>query len=154
MSATRRSFFKNAAMFGAGLVTWAEGLRAQKNPGSHGPRQSDHWRMKEQLTAPPLPMLSPDIADLPFTMDSDTKVFHLIAEPVKRRIVPWKMLDVWGYNGSCPGPTIQVQQGDRVRLHVENRLPESTSMHWHGLEVPIEQDGVPYVSQKPIAPGE
>jgi FtsP/CotA-like multicopper oxidase with cupredoxin domain len=47
-----------------------------------------------------------------------------------------------------------VQQGDRVRIRVENRLPESTSMHWHGLEVPIEQDGVPYVSQKPIAPGE
>ena len=75
------------------------------------------------------------------------KVFHLIAEPVKRRIVPWKTLDVWGYNRSCPGPTIQVVQGDRVRIHVENRLPESTSMHWTCLEVPIDQDGVPYVSQ-------
>jgi FtsP/CotA-like multicopper oxidase with cupredoxin domain len=99
-------------------------------------------------------MESPDIGDMPFTMDGGTKVFHLIAEQVKRKIVPWKTLDVWGYNGSCPGPTIQVQQGDRVRIRVENRLPESTSMHWHGLEVPIEQDGVPYVSQKPIAPGE
>jgi len=99
-------------------------------------------------------MLSPDIADLVCTMDGATKVFHLIAEPLKRRIVPWKTLDVWGYNGSCPGPTIQVTQGDRVRILVENRLPESTSMHWHGLEVPIEQDGVPWVSQKPIAPGE
>jgi len=68
--------------------------------------------------------------------------------------VPWKTLDVWSYNGSCPGPTIQVQQGDRVRIHVENRLPESTTMHWHGLEIPIEQDGVPHISQKPIAPGE
>jgi FtsP/CotA-like multicopper oxidase with cupredoxin domain len=98
-------------------------------------------------------MQSPDIADLACTMDGATKVFHLIAEPLKRRIVPWKTLDVWGYNGSCPGPTIQVTQGDRVRILVENRLPESTSMHWHGLEVPIEQDGVPFVSQKPIAPG-
>src|SRR5207245_6523143 len=53
-----------------------------------------------------------------------------------------------------PGPTIQVQQGDRVRIELENRLPESTTMHWHGLEVPVEQDGVPYISQKPIAPGE
>src|SRR6266850_1577759 len=59
-----------------------------------------------------------------------------------------------GYNGSCPGPTIQVQQGERVRVIFENRLPESTSMHWHGLELPIEQDGVPYISQKPVAPGE
>jgi len=58
-------------------------------------------------------MTSPDIPDLPFTMDGGIKVFHLIPEPVKRRIVPWKTLDVWGYNGSCPGPTIQVQQGDR-----------------------------------------
>jgi FtsP/CotA-like multicopper oxidase with cupredoxin domain len=99
-------------------------------------------------------MVSPDIPDLPFTMDGGTKVFRLIAEPVRRKIVPWKTLDVWGYNGSCPGPTIQVTQGDRVRIQVENRLPESTSMHWHGLEVPIEQDGVPYISQKPIAPGE
>ena len=81
-------------------------------------------------------------------------MFRLVAEPVKRTIVPWKTLDVWGYNGSCPGPTIQVQQGDRVRVIFENRLPESTSLHWHGLEVPIEQDGVPWISQKPTAPGE
>ncbi|MGB6598890.1 MAG: multicopper oxidase domain-containing protein, partial [Candidatus Acidiferrum sp.] len=53
-----------------------------------------------------------------------------------------------------PGPTIQVQQGDRVRIILENKLPEATSVHWHGLEVPIEQDGVPWISQKPVAPGE
>jgi FtsP/CotA-like multicopper oxidase with cupredoxin domain len=99
-------------------------------------------------------MQSPDIPDLPFTLDGEKKVFRLVAEPIKRRIAPWKTLDVWGYNGSCPGPTIQVTQGDRVRIQVENRLPESTSMHWHGIEVPIDQDGVPWVSQRPIAPGE
>ena len=153
MSDSRRSFFRKAAVLGAGVMSWAEGLRAQRNPRSDGGPDSDHSRVKER-SGPPLPMQSPDIADLPFMMDGDTKVFHLIAEPMKRKIVPWKTLDVWGYNGSCPGPTIQVQQGDRVRIHVENRLPESTSMHWHGLEVPIAQDGVPYVSQKPIAPGE
>jgi len=47
-----------------------------------------------------------------------------------------------------------VRQGDRVRVVFENRLPESTTLHWHGLEIPIEQDGVPYISQKPVAPGE
>jgi FtsP/CotA-like multicopper oxidase with cupredoxin domain len=87
-------------------------------------------------------------------MDRAIKVFHLVAEPVKRKIAPFKTIDAWGYNGSCPGPTIQVQQGDRVRVVFENRLPESTSLHWHGLELPIEQDGVPYISQKPVAPGE
>ena len=154
MSETRRSFFKNAAMLGAGIVSLAQGLRAQKNPPGGRPPNHDRSRAKEKPAGPPLPMVSPDIADLAFTMDGEVKVFHLIAAPVKRKIVPWKTVDVWGYSGSCPGPTIQVQQGDRVRIHVENRLPESTSMHWHGLEVPLEQDGVPYVSQKPIAPGE
>jgi len=60
-----------------------------------------------------------------------------------------------GLHGSCPGPTIQVQQGGTRPNHfLKNKLPESTSLHWHGLEVPIEQDGVPWISQKPTAPGE
>ena len=99
-------------------------------------------------------MVTPDVPDLPFELDAGVKVFHLKAEPLKRKIAPFKTLDVWGYNGSCPGPTIQVTRGDRVRIVFENALPESTSMHWHGLEVPIEQDGVPWISQKPIPPAE
>ena len=146
MSESRRSFFRNATILGAGLMSWGRSLCAQKSPPAKSPL--------EDSAGSPVPMESPDSPDLPFTMDGGVKVFHLIAEPVRRKIVPWKTLDVWGYNGSCPGPTIQVNEGDRVRIHVENRLPESTSMHWHGLEVPIEQDGVPWVSQKPIAPGE
>src|SRR6266581_1511763 len=153
MSESRRSFFRSAAVLGAGLMTWAEGLRAQKSAKADANERTSRAPAKERA-GPPLRMESPDIGDLAFTMDGDTKVFHLIAEPVKRKIVPWKTLDIWGYNGSSPGSTIQVQQGDRVRIEVENRLPESTTMHWHGLEVPIEQDGVPYISQKPIAPGE
>src|SRR6266699_3291885 len=153
MSESRRSFFRNAAVLGAGLMTWAEGLRAQRSAKPDANERTNRAAAKERAGPSPR-MESPDVGDLPITMDGDTKVFHLIAEPVKRKIVPWKTLDIWGYNGSSPGPTIQVQQGDRVRIEVENRLPESTTMHWHGLEVPIEQDGVPYISQKPIAPGE
>jgi len=52
------------------------------------------------------------------------------------------------FNGSCPGPTIQVNQGDRVRLILENHLPESTAIHWRGLEIPYAIDGMPYLSQK------
>ena len=99
-------------------------------------------------------MKTPDVPDLPFEMDAGVKVFRLRAEPVTRKLVPFKTMTVWGYNGSCPGPTIQVQQGDRVRVIFENGLPESTTVHWHGLEVPIEMDGVPYISQKPIPPGQ
>jgi hypothetical protein len=134
---------------------WAESLRAQKAPPGDSRASHSHGKVPHtKPTGPPVPIHSPDIPDLPFTLDGETKVFRLTAEPLKRRIVPWKTLDVWGYNGSCPGPTIQVTQGDRVRILVENRLPESTSMHWHGIEVPIDQDGVPWVSQRPIAPSE
>jgi FtsP/CotA-like multicopper oxidase with cupredoxin domain len=86
-------------------------------------------------------------------MDGGVKEFHLVAQPVKRRLMPGRDMEVWGYNGSCPGPTIQVNQGDRVRIVFENHLPESSTVHWHGLEVPIEMDGLPYVSQKPVPPG-
>ena len=84
----------------------------------------------------PLTVISPDLQALSFTIDNGVKVFQLTAEPVKRKIAPWKTIDCWGFNGSCPGPTIQVNQGDRVRLILENRLPESTAIHWHGLETP------------------
>ena len=154
MSNSRRSFFRNAALIGTGLFGWAEGLRAQARSLASGGGPQKNKRGGANRSGPPVPMSTPDVGDLSFERDGEVKVFHLVAEPVKRTIVPWKTLDVWGYNGSCPGPTIQVQQGDRVRIIFENRLPESTSMHWHGLEVPIEQDGVPWISQKPTAPGE
>jgi len=166
MSGTRRRFFQNAAFFGAGFLTLTEALRAnpQSDPQKareieEGRHHSPYGVPKKKVEPPPgpepyLPMLTPDLPDLPFELDSGVKVFRLTAEPVKRKIAPFKTIDAWGYNGSCPGPTIQVQQGERVRVIFENKLPESTSLHWHGLEVPIEQDGVPWISQKPVAPGE
>jgi len=164
MSGTRRRFFQDVAMLGTGLLGFAKSLRggaandgAQKTrdieDGTHHAHAERH--KPETLGRDPyLPVVTPDVPDLPLQMDGNTKVFRLIAETVKRKIAPWKTIDAWGYNGSCPGPTIQVQQGDRVRVVFENRLPESSSLHWHGLEVPIEQDGVPFISQKPVAPGE
>src|SRR6266704_1114801 len=153
MSGTRRRFFQDAAVFGAGLFGLSKSLQAQdKKTMPMRPRGAT--RLQTLAPGTILPMVTPDVADLPHETDGGVKVFHLVGEPVKRKIAPFKTIDVWGYNGSCPGPTIQVQQGDRVRVVFENRLPESTSLHWHGLEIPIEQDGVPYISQKPVAPGE
>src|SRR5438270_2355027 len=100
-----------------------------------------------------VPVQSTDVPDLRLTLDSGVKVFHLIAEPVKQQIAPNKALALWGFNGSAPGPTIQVNQGDRVRLIVDNHLPEPTSMHWHGFEIPHNMDGGPGISQQPIKPG-
>ena len=61
---------------------------------------------------------------------------------------------VWAYNGTVPGPEIRARQGERLRVAVENRLDEETTVHWHGLRVPNAMDGVPHLTQKPIAPGE
>src|SRR5262249_54241958 len=122
----------------------AYAARPRHDPASH----------KLQPAPPPGPqVITPDILDLPHHLDGAVKVFRLTAEPVRRKIAPFKTIDAWGYNGSCPGPTIQIQQGDHIRVIFENRLPESTSLHWHGLEIPIEQDGVPWISQNPVPPG-
>jgi FtsP/CotA-like multicopper oxidase with cupredoxin domain len=101
-----------------------------------------------------VPVQTPDLPHLPFTLDNGVKVFRLIPEPVHTQFLPGREVDAWGFNGSIPGPTIEVHQGDRVRFIVENRLPEMFSMHWHGLEVPIDQDGGPGISQDPIPPGQ
>ena len=147
MSSSRRSFFQDAMLVSAGLFGWSARLNAAADSKPKSPPAN------KPPNPHPLPMLTPDVPDLPFELDGAVKVFRLKPEPMKLKIAPFKTIDVWGYNGSCPGPTIQVAQGDRVRIIVENRLPESTSLHWHGLEVPIEQDGVPWISQKPIPPG-
>ena len=155
MSGTRRRFFHDAAIFGAGLFGLSSRLGAQQTSGARAPaRHHTNATSPNSTAAASPPMLTPDVPDLPHEMDGAVKVFRLTAEPVQRKMAPFKTIDAWGYNGTCPGPTIQIQQGDRVRVIFENKLPESTSIHWHGLEVPIEQDGIPYISQKPVAPGE
>lgn len=86
---------------------------------------------------------------------SGVREYRIIAAPGQARLVSEKqpMTAVWSYNGSVPGPEIRVQQGDRVRVVVENKLKEETTVHWHGLRVPNPMDGVPHLTQKPIGPG-
>ncbi len=85
----------------------------------------------------------------------DARAIRLVAAPGRTRIVPepYGQTDVWSFNGSVPGPEIRLRQGDRLRAIVENRLAEETSVHWHGLRVPNAMDGVPHLTQEPIAPG-
>jgi FtsP/CotA-like multicopper oxidase with cupredoxin domain len=90
-------------------------------------------------------VITPDIPSLNYTMVDGYKLFQLIAEPVNREILPGIFIEGWGYNGSIPGPTIQVYPKDRVIIRVINHLPEPTSVHWHGLNVPNVMDGVPAV---------
>ena len=91
---------------------------------------------------------------LQFTMDGDVKVFDLVCQVVQWEVTPGKLVEAWTYNGVTPGPEIRVTEGDTVRINVTNELPQSTAVHWHGLVVPNSQDGVPFITQPPIKPGE
>jgi len=90
---------------------------------------------------------------LPWRMNRGVKEFHLVAEPVVREIAPGMNAHLWGYNGQSPGPTIEVVEGDRVRIFVTNRLPEHTTIHWHGQRLPNGMDGVGGLTQPQIPSG-
>ena len=116
----------------------------------------------ESRTMPPLqpasgrpynPVVTLNGWTLPWRMNQGVKEFHLVAEPVVREMTPGFKAHLWGYNGQSPGPTIEVVEGDRVRLFVTNKLPEVTSVHWHGQRLPNGMDGVTGVTQPAIPPG-
>lgn len=90
---------------------------------------------------------------LPHRMTAGVKEFHLVAEPVERELGPGMTAYLWGYNGQSPGPTIEAVEGDRVRIFVTNRLPEHTTIHWHGMILPCGMDGVTGLTQPGIPPG-
>jgi FtsP/CotA-like multicopper oxidase with cupredoxin domain len=90
---------------------------------------------------------------LPWRMNGDWKEFHLVAEPVVRELAPGMRANLWGYNGQAPGPTIEAVEGDKVRIFVTNKLPEHTTIHWHGMLVPNGMDGVGGLTQPHIEPG-
>lgn len=92
------------------------------------------------------------MVSVPATAETDE--FTLVAEPVRWQIQPGVVVDGWGYNGATPGPTIRVTEGDVVRVHLINHLPMPTTIHWHGVDVPQSQDGVPGISQEEVEPGD
>ncbi|MBW8832052.1 MAG: copper oxidase [Burkholderiales bacterium] len=90
---------------------------------------------------------------LPWRMKDGVKEFHLVAEPVVRELAPGMKANLWGYNGTSPGPTLEAVEADRVRIFVTNRLPEATSIHWHGMLIPSGMDGVTGLTQPAIGAG-
>ncbi len=129
-------------------------------PGPGGPVGSptDRGKLVPGLIKPgepPVRVIVPDLPErLPWKMVDGAKEFHIRCQAVRRELLPTFTLDCWGFNGLMPGPTIEATVGDRVRLVVHNELPESTGIHWHGLEMPVRFDGVPGLTQPPIRPGE
>ncbi|ANT50584.1 multicopper oxidase family protein [Mesorhizobium amorphae] len=90
---------------------------------------------------------------LPHRMNGNVKEFHLVAEPVEREMAPGMIAYLWGYNGQSPGPTLEAVEGDRVRIFVTNKLPEHTTVHWHGMILPSGMDGVTGLTQPGIPTG-
>ncbi len=162
MNDGRRNFLRGGLLAAGGvLASKAVAATAQQEP-QKMPMPMPHREETKprgptgaaaELGAGILPVETPDVPHLPWTVENGVKVLHLVAEPVKQEFLPGSSFHLWGYNGSAPGPTIEVNQGDRVRLIVDNHLPEATSMHWHGFEIPADMDGVPGVDQDPIPPG-
>lgn len=99
-------------------------------------------------------VITPNGQRLALREQDGVKVGHLVAEEFEHEFAPGLSARVWGYNRSTPGPTIEAVEGDRLRIHVTNRLPEPTSVHWHGLILPNGMDGVAGLTQPPIPPGE
>jgi FtsP/CotA-like multicopper oxidase with cupredoxin domain len=148
---TRRDFFHAGVAVAAGSVA-KSALAALPDIVSHDSA------LMQAPAAPPNgahfhPVATLNGWSLPWRMRNGVKEFHLIAEPVVREIAPGMRANLWGYNGQSPGPTIEVVEGDRVRMFVTNRLPENTSIHWHGQRLPNGMDGIPGLNQPPIEPG-
>lgn len=168
MNKSRRNFLRSSALVGSGILA-TNSVAAQHEghgkPQPQAPKKETPPQAQSRVDKPPapaasVPIVTPDVPKLPWRMENGVKVFSLTAEVVKREFLPnnptgpAKVVDVWGYSGSMPGPTIEVNEGDRVRIVFQNKLPEDTTVHWHGLEVPVNMDGVPHVSQPMVKPGE
>ncbi len=148
---TKREMLACAAAVAAGLVF----LRSSAPVYALQPGDSQHGASHAtQSELPYTPVITPNGSTLPWKLVDGVKVFHLVAEPVKREFAPGLVVNCWGYNGQTPGPTIEVIEGDRVRIYVTNRLAEPTSVHWHGILLPNGMDGVAGLNQRPIAPGD
>lgn len=101
------------------------------------------------------PAKTEGIGNQPFEpkLDGDVKVFDISCDKVMWEVEPGRTLEAWVYNKQLPGPVIRVTEGDKVKINVTNNLDESTAVHWHGLFVPNNMDGVPFITQPPIIPG-
>lgn len=159
MGASRRNFIYRMGATLASLPLFSE-LLTQKAHALQPPRKNNELKLFNDQK-PYTPVKALGIKTLPYTLDGNIKVFNLTAEPVTISFpdmsdphgMARRPINAWGYNGSVVGPTIEVIEGDRVRIIVQNNLPDPTTVHWHGLHIPIHMDGVDGFSQDPIPPG-
>ena len=150
----RRNFLKAfgaAAALGAGMVPRSSLASLPESPSSSSTTMEPP---SEPSNGPWFkPVVTLNGWSLPWRMHNGWKEFHLTAEAVERELAPGMIARLWGYNGQSPGPTIECVEGDKVRIFVTNRLPEHTTIHWHGIFLPAGMDGVGGLNQPQIPPG-
>jgi FtsP/CotA-like multicopper oxidase with cupredoxin domain len=88
------------------------------------------------------------------TPNGVVRAFDIVAAPTELPLVDGGALKVWAYNGQVPGPTLRIKLGETLRVRFTNQLPQETTIHWHGVRLPNAMDGVPYITQTPVQPGE
>lgn len=149
---SRRNFLASATtILGAGFVSKAG---AASIPEAQIIQHAQTLPPKAPSTGRPFnPVVTLNGWSAPWRMKNGWKEFHLIAEPVIRELAPGMKATLWGYNGSSPGPTIEVVEGDKVRIFVTNKLPEHTTIHWHGQRLPNGMDGIGGMTQPQIPVG-
>jgi manganese oxidase len=175
--ATRRTFVKRGAVLAAALPALAGALACEdKKPAaaaappadrSHGhtaapaaaptaAQKADEMDRMHEAGIKAFPAKTEGQGNQVMTpvMAGGVKVFELTAEEIMWEVSPGQKMKAWTYNRQLPGPQIRVTEGERVRVILHNKLAESTAIHFHGLEVPNDQDGVPFITQPPVKPGQ
>jgi FtsP/CotA-like multicopper oxidase with cupredoxin domain len=148
---SRRTFLNAAgAAMGASMVSRADAAslpeaQFQASPATQAPLAATGGAYN--------PVVTLNGWTLPPRLRDGWKEYHLVAEPVERELAPGMKAYLWGYNGQSPGPTIECVEGDRLRIFVTNKLPEHTTIHWHGILLPNGMDGVGGLTQPQIPPG-
>ena len=168
-ASSRRGFVKAAAV--AAFATTAAACRPRKEE----EKQEEH---ENEAATPAAPLSAAAAADamdkmheagikafpaaskrrgnqqLKPTIEGGVKTFRVTASKMQWETAPGQTVEGWAYNEQIPGPQIRVTEGERVRVILKNELPESTVIHFHGLELPNDQDGVPFITQPPVKPGQ
>lgn len=147
---------ESAGMTGTLTVTGGEGGEAAAgDDGTHAEMSAEQMDAEMAVRTEAFPaeteglgaqILEPTIVD-------GVKQYELTAAITDWELEPGRTVQAWTYNGVVPGPTIKLDVGDRVRVVLRNELPESTSIHFHGVHTPNSQDGVPDITQPPVKPG-
>lgn len=169
---TRRDLLTTGAMAAGGAMLLAGRAGAQAQLESALSKPDNDIKLKEgdpaRENVPPheghyppgepgkdyTPVVVPNGWTLPYKLVDGVKVFHMVAEDVDHEFAPGFKAKCWGYNGGVHGPVIEVVEGDRVRIFVTNKLMAPTTIHWHGVLLPMGMDGVGGLTQKAILPGE